>query len=78
MTITETKIINQLNDKARGYYVASGSREVAACLKLIVKGLAKQVSVASGTVDVYSSQFGYTNTVKRQIKVREIKIVANN
>ena len=78
MTLTETKIVNQLNDKARGYYVASGCREVAACLSLIKKGIAKQASVSSGKVDVYSSQFGYRNTVKRQIKVREIKIVTNN
>ena len=78
MSITETKIVNQLNDKARGYYVTSGSREVAACLSLIEKGIAKQANVSTGRVDVYSSQLGHRNTVKRQIKVREIKIVANN
>tara|TARA_R110000803_G_scaffold32357_5_gene71386 strand:- start:488 stop:757 length:270 start_codon:yes stop_codon:yes gene_type:complete len=74
MTKTETLILAQLNNKARGYFVASTTREIVAGRRLVAAGLAVQTSVTTGRSDVIHTQFGrFRHTVKRVDRTREVK-----
>jgi hypothetical protein len=75
LTKTEQGIMDQINDAARGYFVATTKRELEAVKKLIDRGLVKVMSTVDGKSDVYYSKFGSRNSVSRQTYSREVKVV---